>query len=304
MDPPESKTSEQVHCPVTDDGFRNKRERVRKCNEQQKKEWKHRDPSRGYIDPSADCQGGISSMILSSVKAGAQPGEKLDREKRSHRSSLRTEINDCEGTNKTNLSGHCEKPFKSSECENSVGEKRSIELHKMVRVGHKLFKCFHCDKCLKSKHYVQLYEITHTGNKPFKYCKCDSVSQKRSLQVAHTVHKQFKCSKCDKYLGRKTKLDVHQRRHTGKKPFNCSECDKCFKRMSELEQHEMIHTGVKPFKCTECGKCFKSMPKLKQHERVHTGVKPFKCSECDKCFRSKAHLKVHERIHTEEKPFK
>ncbi|XP_030053461.1 oocyte zinc finger protein XlCOF22-like [Microcaecilia unicolor] len=320
MDHPESEMSEQTHPYITNDGFGNENERVRMCDEQQKEEWKHEDSSRDSIDPSADCEGGISSIIPTSEKAAAQKGERLERQKRNcscfprlvqpgrlkgerdfksadvwetfttdsnfiehHISGLRTEVHECQGMHKTNpsgYSGNCEKPCKRSECDKCSSEKRNLQLHKIGHMEHKSFKCSECDKCFSSKTKVKLHKMTHTGEKPFS------------------------CSECDKCFRTKMGVTRHEMIHTGEKPFKCSECEKCFRSKTTIKLHKMIHTGEKPFKCSECNKCFRTKAEVKLHKMSHTGEKPFKCSQCDKHFKTKCEVKHHEMTHTGEKPFK
>ncbi|XP_030048106.1 zinc finger protein 436-like [Microcaecilia unicolor] len=340
MENPESQMSEQTLPSVTDDGFGNASERVRMCDEQQKDEWKHEDSSRDSTDPSADCEGGISSIIPTGEKAAAQKGERLERQKRNcsffprvvqpgrlnderdftsadvwetfttdsnfiehHISGLRTEVHDCQGMHKTNPSGYCgncEKPCKCSECDKCFNEKRNLQLHKIGHMKHEPFKCLECDKCFRGKAEVKSHKMSHTGEKPFQ------------------------CSDCDKSFSIKWHLKRHERSHTGEKTFQCSECDKWFRTKEcdkwfrtksgvkkhkkihtgvELQRHKITHTEEKPFQCSECAKCFRRKVELQRHKITHIGEKPFQCSECAKCFKRKAELKRHKRTHTGEKPF-
>ncbi|XP_030047285.1 uncharacterized protein LOC115461309 [Microcaecilia unicolor] len=95
MENPESEMSEQTRPSVTNDGFENDSERVRMCDEQQKEEWKHEDSSRDSTDPSADCEGGIGSIIPTSEKAASQTGERLERQKRNCRQPGRLKDESC-----------------------------------------------------------------------------------------------------------------------------------------------------------------------------------------------------------------
>ncbi|XP_030048118.1 zinc finger protein 23-like [Microcaecilia unicolor] len=189
MENPESEMSEQTLPSITDDGFGNESERVRMCDEQQKEEWKHKDSSRDSTDPSADCEGGIGSIIPTGEKAAAQKGERLERQKKNcsffprlvqpgrlngerdfkradvwetfttdsnfiehHISGLRTEVHDCQGMHKTNPSGYsgdCEKPYKCSECDQSFSFKGNLKPHERIRTGEKAFNCLECDKLRK-----------------------------------------------------------------------------------------------------------------------------------------------------------
>ncbi|XP_030049060.1 zinc finger protein 501-like [Microcaecilia unicolor] len=321
MENPESQMSEQTLPSITDDGFGNESERVRMCDEQQKEEWKQEDSSRDSTDPSADCEGGIGSIIPTDEKAAAQKGERLERQKRNcsffprlvqpgrlnserdfksadvwetfttesnfieHQiSGLRTEVHDCQGMHKTNpsgYSGNCEKPCKCSEC----------------------------DKCLRTKNqgYDETTQKTHTGEKPFSCSECDKCFKSKfnlkNHKRTHTGEKPFQCSECNKWFRTKGTMKQHKMTHTGGKPFQCSECDKCFSTKVNLKRHKMTHTGEKPFQCSECDKCFIIKAELKNHERTHTGEKPFNCSECDKCFITKAKMKRHKMAHTGKKPF-
>ncbi|XP_030069720.1 zinc finger protein 2-like [Microcaecilia unicolor] len=320
MDHPESETSVQVHCPETDDGFRNHNERVRTCGEHQKEEWKHEDPSRDSTDPSADCEGSSSSIIPTSVKAAVQEGERLNRPKKnmkhesSHMGDKLCNCPECEKSFKSSTElkqrkkiNFSEKPFHCSECEKCFRSKSELKLHERAHTGEKPFHCLECEKCFKSKGKLKLHEKTHTGEKPFNCLECEkSFITKGKLKLherTHTGEKPFNCSECEKSFKSKAELKQHKRIHSLEKPFNCSECEKSFKSKAELKQHKRIHSLEKPFNCSECEKCFRSKAYLKLHERTHTGEKPFNCSECEKCFRSKAYLKLHERTHTGEKPF-
>nr|XP_033819087.1 zinc finger protein 391-like isoform X4 [Geotrypetes seraphini] len=316
---PNMGTCEELH--KTDDGFRNNNKRMTACDGQHREEWKHKDLSRDNPDPSADCEGDISSMIPTRVKEIAQRGERSNTQERNSNYSpklLQT------GGLKTGM-----RPFKSTDTwENCTTDSHFVEhhiprfrtevhdyqgIHKTNQFGdsnhcEKLFKCSECDKSFKRKSNLQLHEMNrHTGDKPFKCSECDKCfSQKSNLQqhkMAHTGLRPFKCSECDKCFSQKGNLQQHKMAHTGIRPFKCSECDKCFKRKSNLQLHKMIHTRHKPFKCSECDKCFRQKGNLQQHKMIHMRDKPFKCSECDKYFRQKSNLQKHKVIHTEHKPF-
>ncbi|XP_030049042.1 zinc finger protein 780A-like [Microcaecilia unicolor] len=341
MENPESPVAEQTHPSVTNDGFGNESERVRMCDEQQKEEWKHEDSSRDSTDPSADCEGGIGSIVPTNEKAAAQKGERLERQKRNcscfprllqpgrlkderdfksadvwetsnfiehHVSGLRTEIHDCQGMYKTNpsgYSGNCEKPCKYSECDKCSSEKRNLQLHKIGHMEHKPFKCSECDKCFSNMAVVKPHEWTHTGEKPLNCSECDKCFntkfEVKCHEMIHTGQKLFKCSECDKRFRSKAEVTVHELTH--RENFKCSQCHKCFRTKGNLKVHERIHAGEKPFKCSECDKCFSFKKHLKRHEMIHTGERPFNCSECDNCFRSKVDLERHEMIHTGDRPF-
>ncbi|XP_030048110.1 zinc finger protein 81-like [Microcaecilia unicolor] len=308
MENPESKMSEQTLPSITDDGFGNESERVRMCDEQQKEEWKHEDSSRDSTDPSADCEGGIGSIIPTGEKAAVKKGERFERQKRNcsffptleqpgrlngerdfksadvwetfttdsnfiehHISGLRTEVHDCQGTHKTNpsgYSGNCEKTCECSECDKCFNEKRNLQLHKIDHIKYKPFQCSEYDKCFTSKANLETHHMTHTGEKPFQ------------------------CSACEKWFRTKGEVKLHKMTHTGEKPFQCSEYDKCFTSKANLETHHMTHTREKPFQCPECEKWFRTKGEVKRHKKSHTAEKPFQCSACEKLFKTKGQDKT------------
>ncbi|XP_030053508.1 zinc finger protein 510-like [Microcaecilia unicolor] len=311
--PPSTGTSEEL--PETDDRFRNNNKRMRTCDGQQRKEWKHRNPTRQSLDPSAVCEGGIGIVTQTRVKAVTHTVERANRKDRSS--------SHCPKLEQTEEPKEGERHFKSADLWEDCTTDAHFGEHHIPRLrteGHncqgiktnlftdtisqeKLFKCSECDKCFKRKAHLQRHQMNHTGDKPFQCSECDkSFSQKSDLQNHKTVHtgdRPFKCSECDKCYRLKRSLQLHKMKHTGDKPFRCSECDKYFSQKSNLHKHEMIHTGHKPFKCSECNKCFRRKSNLQKHEMIHTGYKPFKCSECDKFFRQKTHLQKHKMIHTD-----
>ncbi|XP_030050236.1 gastrula zinc finger protein XlCGF7.1 [Microcaecilia unicolor] len=288
------------------------------CSGQLKEEWK--DFSRDSSDPSADSEGGNSSVTTPMLKEITLKEERSNTEERNS--------NWCPSLVETQGVSEDMRPSRSADTEENLTTDSHFVKHHLswfrneVHYSHdickigpfsetgtkdKPFKCSECDKCFSQKGKLRQHEIAHTGHKPFKCSECDKCfRQKSDLQrhkITHTGHKPFKCSECDKHFSHKFNLQRHKMMHMEHKPFKCSECDTCFSQKCKLQLHKMNHSGQKPFQCSECGKYFCQKSKLQRHKLTHTGHKSFKCSECDKCFRQKWSLQRHKMTHMTEKSF-
>ncbi|XP_029460468.1 zinc finger protein 568-like isoform X2 [Rhinatrema bivittatum] len=316
LDPPESETTEEIHTPVSDDGFRNNSMRQRMCSGQQGEERKEKDPSRHSPHPSANSERS-SRVKPTKVKDKAQ--KQLNTCPEQERNSIRCPnvvqnltINEGERSFKSDdtcrnfsTNSHSVEHQEQSECRNKFTERSS---HTFIQEYHNRKKKIigtEDEKRISKKRTLTAQRKIHIQKKPLKCTHCEkcfiySAELERHIQF-HSGGRTVKCTAGEKMFNRKSKLTECKRFHRRDKIFKCTECEKCFAYRVQLTIHKKFHKGQEPFKCSECDKSFSNKSNVRKHERMHSGGKPFMCSECDKCFTYKSKLRVHERIHTGEK---
>ncbi|XP_030053495.1 zinc finger protein 678-like [Microcaecilia unicolor] len=280
----------------SNDGFGNKR--MRECDGQKRKEWKHKDSP----DPSVDCLEGTSRVKPSSMKENAPKEERpnvcTEQERNSIHCANLKQNQRISGETLLQSTLFEERSIGKSNLKSDLTEQKKVDREDEPFHCTEYGKYFTCS--VPAKNFSPIFE-------PKKH-EFINTRKKQVHKMNLNGMKLFKCSVCDKSFSRNKNLRLHERIHTGRKPYKCPECDKSFHQKYTLTIHERIHTGEKPYKCSECEKCFFSKSDLRRHEIIHTGAKPFHCSECDKSFNRKnnlrIHKRIHERIHTGGKPYK
>ncbi|XP_066959105.1 gastrula zinc finger protein XlCGF49.1-like [Macrobrachium rosenbergii] len=106
-----------------------------------------------------------------------------------------------------------EKPFRSSDSEETFYKEINLTSHITNPTREKTFICNECGKAFSHKPNLTVHMRIHTGDKPFM------------------------CKECGKAFSQKAHLSGHMTLHTGEKPFMCKECGKAFSRKSLLSNH-------------------------------------------------------------------
>ncbi|XP_029464748.1 zinc finger protein 33A-like isoform X2 [Rhinatrema bivittatum] len=354
LDPLESETTEEIYPPVTDclgynpdptveilkleelhvgdqleageedtdhkdnDGFRNNSERQRRCDGQQREEWKQRDRFRDCPHPSADCERVSSRVTPLRVKEKIQDRETPNTSREQERN-----YSPCPKLEQTQILNEEERSFKNADTwENLSTNSHSVGHQEKIEYGNKFMEKSN-RTCIQD---YQSREKKNIGNKGEKR------GHKRTFTVPRNIHiqkKPLQCTQCEKCFiyqavlerhvkihskgrtvqctagkgkfNRKSDLTKHKTFHRTNKLFKCTACEKCFPFKSQLTSLQNFHT---PFKCSECDKSCSNKSDLRKHELLSIREKVFKCSECDKCFGRKSHMQRHELTHKGDKPFK
>ncbi|XP_029441276.1 oocyte zinc finger protein XlCOF6-like [Rhinatrema bivittatum] len=324
----EADTSEQLHGgeEVFDinrgNGFWDNGEMQRRCDGQQRAEWKKQDPSRDSPDPSADCEGGAIKVTSPRMEDRIQKGERstsctecernfepfskvVDNPRLSEKEGFFESAGTWESfTTNSHIIEHQE----MTDCGNKFTKKSSHRFVQQYNGREKQFPCGVGEKRTSRKRNLIADRKFHVQKIPLTCTRCDKCftcsDELEEHTRSHAAEKPFQCTEYEKYFPLKSHLRGDTSLHGGEKPFKCSECDKCFSHKCFLTEHERIHSGERPFQCTECKKGFTRKSNLTSHKKLHRGDKPFKCNECEKCFTWKSQLKTHQIVHTGEKPFK
>ena len=205
-------------------------------------------------------------------------------------------------------------------CEYKTNDRRSLELHKMIRHSNcRPFKCTYngCDKSYATLGLLKNHQKFHIiGEYKCHFDGCNKTFSCEPLLKTHLcIHTNVMLS-CDKIgCNYKTKfsfnLKQHKLIHSNKYNYSCDwpACGKRFRSSRGLYVHSRRHTNSETYVCDfpNCSKSYSDKSTFIEHKLTHNPNKRYECPEPNCNFKThyNRYLKKHKMTkHSNERPFK